>query len=304
MDDVTTIVDAELVGEPTPPPATETPSNTREFFLRPPDWRYQEARKYLDDEWGGFVPPIPTDVFVQFAVRGLRAMRNPRTRDLLMAKNYKLAAALCCGTTAKGSSISAEMDALIIGGYTRDTLYKATTRIDKDLFELYRMLFFDLTGITAIHSWINHFLFEPERYAGSPLSLRARLLAYYSSVQDGMDAASMQPLSRDAQECMKRLMENERLKKVFEYVVKEAKLEPEKYAEIMESAIKTASDRAFVEKMKEREEHGSASLEELAVGLEEGIRAFSITELEESKNDKIGLDFDNKYIGAILGKDT
>lgn len=105
------------------------------------------------------------------------------------------------------------MDALTIGGYTRDTLYKATTRIDKDLFELYRVLFFDLTGITAMHSWINHFLFEPERYAGSPLSLRARLLAYYSSVQDGMDAASMQPLSRDAQDCMKRLMENERLKK-------------------------------------------------------------------------------------------
>jgi hypothetical protein len=303
MDETATIVDAELLDVQAPPPSEKTPSNTREFFLRPPDWRYQEASKYLNEERDGFVPSIPSDVFVQFAVRGIRAMRSPRTRDVLLAKNYNLAAALYCGVTARHSSLVAEMEALIIGGYTRDTLSKATTRINKDIFELYRRIFFDLTGITAMHSWINHFLFEPERYAESPILLRSRLLAYYSSVQDGVDAANMQPLSKEARDCMQSIMENERHKKIFDYVVKVAHLEPEKYAEIMEAAIKSASDRAFVERMKEREESGSASLEELATGLEEGIRAFSLDELEASKQDKIGLDFDNKYISAILRKD-
>ena len=61
-------------------PADKTPSCTREQLLRAPDWRYQAAISYLQEEKAGRTAVIPTDIVVQFAIRVLRAYKNPENR--------------------------------------------------------------------------------------------------------------------------------------------------------------------------------------------------------------------------------
>jgi hypothetical protein len=78
-------------------------------------------------------------------------------------------------------------------------------------------------------------------------------------------------------------------------------MDNETYVAIMEAAVKSMSDRDFQEKMRDRDDAGSGSLEELAEGLEQGIKAFSQTDIANSS--KLGLDFDNQYTTVILRKD-
>ena len=50
--------------------------------------------------------------------------------------------------------------------------------------------------------------------------------------------------------------------------------------------------------MREREETGSGSLEELAIGIEEGMRSYNQKELAEA--DPNGIDFTNQYTQYLV----
>ena len=78
-------------------------------------------------------------------------------------------------------------------------------------------------------------------------------------------------------------------------------MDPDTYATLMEAAVKSLSEHEFQEHMRDREDAGSSSLEELAEGIEEGVRAYSQQELEQPSED--GLDFSNKYTQVIIDKE-
>lgn len=282
-------------------PADKTPSCTREQLLRAPDWRYQAAISYLQEEKAGRTAVIPTDIVVQFAIRVLRAYKKPENRLYVDSLWPDIAEVLRLGTTARRTAIVAEIESCIIAGRTVKDLIEEDFYVKPVVYELYSKLFFDLSGIVAIHSWFNDFLFSPEKYKDNTTLLRARLLAYYGGHKAGARSAVMGMSTDETEGLLKKIASSERQKKVFDYLTKAVNMDNETYVAIMEAAVKSMSDRDFQERMRDREDAGSSSLEELAEGLEQGIKAFSQTDIANSS--KLGLDFDNQYTTVILRKD-
>lgn len=293
MNDIIEIPNDAVVVTEAIAPCEKTPMCTREFFLRPPDWRYQQALQYLDDEKHGLLATIPTDPLVQFVVRILRAMNTRYTKEYVISMWPDICAAIYLGTTGKHSAITAELETYIITGRADD--YK----ISKTILEMYEKIFFDISGITAIHSWIYDFLLAPEQYASNSILLRARMLAYYGN-QTGEDLY-MGTLDSTTKKIMKDVGDSERQRRLFDYMTKITHIDNTNYMLLMEAAVKSMTERDFQEHMKDRDEAGSSSLEELAEHLEQGIRAFSQQELE--KVSETGLDFVNQYTAAILRED-
>lgn len=283
-------------------PAERTPKCTREFFLRPPDWRYQAAMQYLKDEKQGVTPTIPTDPHVQFAVRILRAFQRPATRIYLETLAPDAVTAVTLGVYMKHSAITADIEGCIINGNTTQDVVREGFYIKPAVFNLYEKIFCDLSGIQAVHAWINDFLIEPERYSENTTLLKARLLAYYGGKELGGSVAITGLVDEDTQSMMKTISSNEQQKRIFEYIVRSTDMNNDEYVAIMESAVKSMTEKDFQEHMRDRDEAGSSSLGELAQHLEEGIRSYSQKELE-SFNEK-GLDFVNQYTPVIIRKET
>lgn len=261
------------------PQAQRPPSMSRAVLMQPPDWRYREACQYIADDSAQMPATVPTDPFVQYAVRAVRAGKNIATRRYTATLWPHVSAAIYYGTLGKSTAITAEMETYHIHKRKATDSECVCLPCGPVVYELYGKLFFDLSGIVAIHSWIHDFLFEPERYKKNTTLLRARLLAYYGGDTMGANAAVLGHASDGAEELMNKIMSNERHKKIFEYVVKTSRIDDTNYAMIMEAAIKSMNDRTFAEHMRDRDDSGSSSLEELATHLEEGVRAFSQQEL-------------------------
>lgn len=293
MNEVIDIPQEAVVISDTIAPCEETPVCTREFFLRPPDWRFQQALQYLDADRQNELAMIPTDPMVQFVIRILKAMKNVRTREFVQTLWPSVCSAIRLGTTNKHSAITAEMETYIITKRESDYL------IDKQLLEIYKKLFFDLSGITAIHSWFHDFILAPEQFAENSLLLRARMLAYNGNLNPS--EIFLGTLSADTKSMMKELSNSERSRKLFDYMTKVTKIDNTNYMLLMEAAVKSMTERDFQEHMKDRDEAGSSSLEDLAKNLEQGIRAFSQQEIE--KVSETGLDFVNQYTAVILRED-
>lgn len=271
---------------------------TRANLLDPPDWRYRGALQYLADERAGESPTAPTDAVVQYAVRALRAFGGTGRSDAY-ARRYMqglwpvMSTVLYYGVVARHSTVSADMDTCLIKGWTHAQARMAGCPFEQPEYDLYAKLFFDLSGIRAVHSWINDHIFEPERHAQNSTLLRSRILAYNGQGQTGMGIAVIGAMPGDSDEVIRSIMSNERQKRLFDYVLKSTRLPAELYAGIMEAALKSMTEHDFQTRMAERADPGSGSLEELALNLEEGIRAYSRQELQEY--DELGLDFVNQY---------
>ena len=296
--ELTEVVQAEIIDEL--PAAERPPENTREVFLRPPDWRYQEALKYLEAEVADKTPPIPSDPYVQLAIRGLRAYKSPANRTYMQTLWVNLTDVFLLGINLQHSATTAELEAHIISGHSVRQLRSYGYFINPVVYTLYEKIFFDLSGICAIHSWVSDFLFSPLKYSEDLTRLRARLLAYYGSWEMGAKAAVVGLSSPDVGNMLKKLSTTERQKQMFDYMMRHMNLDEDTYATLMEAAYKSMTERDFQEHMKDREEAGTGSLEDLAKGLESGIRAYTQKELE---NNSTGLDFSNQYTLTILNTD-
>lgn len=283
--------------------AERPPEMTREVFLSPPDWRYQQAVQYLDDERTGSTPTIPTDPVVLLTIRALRAFRRVPNRlymDVLWNTTEEV---IRLGTTMKRSAIVAEIESHLISGHKAEdlsTIYSCP--IPPRVYKLYASMFFDLSGITAVNSWIHDFLFEPERHTKNQILLRSRLLSYYKDAAAGAKIAVLGINDKDSINLLKKIGSNERSKALFDYMVKHTNMPQETYVMMMEAALKSMTERDFQEHMRDREEAGSGSLEDLAVGIEQGIRAYTQQEIEGA--DANGLDFTNQYTQFITHKEV
>lgn len=292
--------DVEVLEEPQVP-AEKTPSNTREFFLRPPDWRYQAAVRYLTAERAGETPTISTDPHVQYAIRILRAFNSKTARSYIEQLAPDACDVIMLGVYMKHSAITADIESCIISGNTTEDIILDDFYIRPPVFELYSKIFCDLSGITAVHAWIHDFLIEPERHSTNTTLLKARLMAYYGGKKQGGTAAVTGYIDAETQQLMKEITSTEQQKRIFEYIVRETDMSSEDYVAIMEGAVKSMTEKDFQEKMRDREEAGSSSLEELAGNLEQGIRAYSQKELENINSS--GLDFVNQYTPVIIRKE-
>jgi len=282
--------------------AERPPEMTREVFLSPPDWRYLAAQQYLEEERCGKTPMIPTDPMVLFAIRALRAYRKLPNRLVLDAMWKDVSETLRLGISMRRSAIVAEMEAHLLAGHKADRLAKDySCVIPPMMYQLYNKLFFDLTGITAVHSWIHTFLFSPERYFNDQTLLRARLIAYYQSADKGAKAAIFGEPDSETAAFLKKVGSNERQKQLFDYMAKNMRLPIEIYATTMETALKSMTERDFQEHMRDRDEAGSESLESLAKGIELGIRAYSQSELSTSGSSSS--DFTNQFTEILTKKE-
>lgn len=297
------MADTELIIQEELCPAERPPENSRGVFLSPPDWRYQQACQYLEDERNGITPTIPSDPVVMLTIRALRAFRRVPNRMYIDALWNTTEEAIRLGTTMRHSAIVAEMEAHIIAGHAPKDLMKVySCPIPAKVYNLYSSIFFDLTGITAVNSWIHDFLFEPERHTKNQVLLRARLLAYYKDASAGAKAAILGIDDKDTIDLLKKIGTNERQKSVFDYMVKHTKMDQVTYVTLMEAALKSMTERDFQEHMRDRDEAGSGSLEDLATGIEQGIRAYSQQEIADA--DSNGLDFTNQYTQFITHKEV
>ena len=301
MDD-TKVVKADLL-PPDMSLAEKTPKCTREFFLKAPDWRYQEAMSYLNSERSGTTPSIPTDPLVQYTIRILRAYLNSNTRRFLIQLEPEAASVLYLGIDAKHSAMTAELETLIMHGYDITNEEASALYYNrKTIYNLYSGIFMDLSGIQAVHSWMHDFLFEPEMYSEDSKLLRARILSYYGSAVLGKQSVLLGYDISEYEDIIKKIGKNERQKKLFDYMITKTSIDRTNYVMLMEAAIKTMTDRDFQEHMKDRDDAGSATLAELASNLEQGIRMYSQKELDNIN--KLGLDFVNQYTNTMIGKDT
>lgn len=301
-------------------PVNSTIECTREFLTRPPDWRYQAAQRYLEEERDGETPTIPSDILIQYAIRALRPYVGPGGKSSSKAAQEKRLASrsrraskhirkyvmnlwpvmdevLYLGIQARSSAMAAELDTCLIKGFDYATAKMAGCPVSREAYDLYAALFFDLSGVRAVHAWINDFLFEPEKHKENATLLRSRLIAYFGDSTSGLNAAVAGMLTDKEASIMRNVVANERQKKVFDYIMRTTKLDANTYVEIMEAAVKDMSEHDFQEHMRDRIESGSESMEALATHMEEGIRAFTQQELKEY--DETGLDFVNQYTKSI-----
>jgi len=293
------------------PDTTEAPAAVVERpsarMCRPPDWRYHAAVDYLRAISAGDVPEIPDDPVVQLLVRAMRPRtahpRRQRARRQLVSQLWPAVDdVLYLGTDGRRSARTAEIEVCLMKGWTHDEAVLAGCSFDRKVYELYAKSFFDLTGARSAQAWINDFLFSPETWAKDKSLLRSRLLAFHGDGTTGIRSAVMGSLTDSEAKLLRKIQGNERQKRIFDYVVGRTGIEPGLYASLMESALKGADDHAFQEKMKDREDAGSGSLEELAQHMEEGIRAFSQHELQSAETD--GLDFVNQYTNTLTRNDN
>lgn len=276
-------------------------------LLQPPDWRYQAARQYLTDAAKGRVPEAPSDAVVQYLVRGLRGMGGdlkdgsgmPAVRRYLFRYWPVLHEVIYFGTQARKSAVSAMMDTCLIRGWTHSEAMEAGCPVSAPVYGLYAKAFFDLSGVRAVHAWVQDFLIEPERCSSDSTLLRSRLLAYFGKGTEGTGAPVTGMLSDGEESVLKKIIRNERQKKLLDYVAKRTGLAPDVYAGIMEAALKTMTEQEFQTRLREKDDAGSSSLEELAANLESGIRAFSQQELRAHQADS--LDFVNQYTKQLTG---
>jgi len=281
--------------------ALERPS-ARASLMLPPDWRWQAAMRYVREGREGTTPAIPNDPVVQYTARALKAWGSVSARDWMLATWPVMEEVLYYGTTARRSAVASEMEACLIRGWNHSQAEAAGMVLSRPVYDLFAKVFFDLTGMRAVHAWIDDFLFEPLRTQGGSRQLRSRLLAYHGGNGAGINTAVAGMLTAEEKGLLTTMMEGERAKRVFDYVMERTGLSRDTYATLMEGALKAMSEHEFQSRMRDRDEAGSGSLEELASNLEEGMRAYSQNELD--RHDAAGLDFVNRYTAAILGRGT
>lgn len=283
-------------------PCEMRPACSGEDLLRAPDWRYRAAQAYLESEDSGKSPEIPSDPLVQYCIRGLRAMRTPEMRAYLERFWPELHQALELGILRRDTAMAAAMDAYIMTGRDMAKDYGFTKSGGlKAVCQLYERLFMDLSGLKTVNMWINDFLFSPERDKRDLTVLRTRLVTYYGGLESGMQMAVLGSDTSSCKALMDRIAASERSKQVFDYMIRNTKLDPETYVTLMETAMRASAEQSFQERMRDREDAGSSTLEELAQHIEEGVRAFSQSELKAQLQG--GDDPVNSYVKVLTERE-
>ena len=284
----------------------ESPSDAvirygRDSFLRSPDWRYAEAVSYCALMKQGIQPPLPTDAKVLFAIRMIRGNSSPAVRAFTRAKYASSYDAFYLGSIHTTSPLRLEVESAIINAIPVPDIQKHIPWITPVQYAMYRDMFFDLEGVTAVIGWVNHFLFDSVSGEENRKVLRSRLLSYYKGHKESVDASGVGRLGTAGRSFLKMCTENEQAKKIYDYVSNITDMPLPIYAEFVGSLCKQSADRDFTMAM-QKSEQDTGELKDLADNIEESVRGF--TEAEINLPDTAGLEFSNKYTRMILEKEA
>ena len=218
-----------------------SPSNvpttfTRASILLGPDWRWTTAQveEYSDRNNLVYIPS--TDIYVNTAKQMQRMLATRNSKIWFNAKWGSAYDIIHIGIDSAYNTMRTALESAIIR-YMGDTekILNKVKWIQPDQLRLYMNLFFDITGVTAAHDWMEDHVFKPTQKRRSSSAQIALLSAYYSKV-----ATDPTGRMRSKDECsvLHTLMDNTRLRKVAEYVLGDTKIPIEMYAGMMESALK------------------------------------------------------------------
>lgn len=194
------------------------------------------------------------------------------------------------GVDPKYSTMRTALESAIIRHMGNDDKILAKVSwIKPDQLKLYKSLFFDLSGVTAAHDWMEDHVFRPTQKRRSSNAQISLLSAYYSKV-----ATDPTGRMRSKDECsvLHTLMDNTRLRKVAEYVLGDTKIPLEMYAGMMESALRDIDIKRAQDGGDTKETQLSQSIMDR---LKDMTKRMDPGEVEKATKDNIsGVEIDNE----------
>lgn len=222
-------------------PASLAPSFNRESIIIGPDWRWQVAQteEYSDRMLLPYIPS--TDIHVMSARKLQRMMSNRSTQLWFQNKWQDAYETVMVAVDSKYKTMRTALESAIIRyAGDADKVCSKVKWVKPCQLRLYKNLFFDLSGVTAAHDWMEDHVFGPalkHRSSGTQIAL---LSAYYSQVATDPTGRIR---SKGEQSVLHTLMDNVRLRKVAEYVIGDTKIPIEMYAGMMEAALRDIDSR-------------------------------------------------------------
>lgn len=273
----------------------------RESILLGPDWRWTTAQTEEFNERNNLAYIPSTDIYVLAARKLQRMMANRNTQMWLKSKWPEAHDIAYIGVDDKFGTMRTALESAIIR-YMGDVekILNKVKWVTLNQLNLYMKLFFDISGVTAAHDWMEDHVFRPTLKRRSPGAQIALLTAYYSKV-----ATDPTGRMRSKDECsvLHTLMDNTRLRKVAEYVLGDTKIPIEMYAGMMESAIRDIDAKRSIAGSDDKTTELSTAITER---LKDVTKRMEPSEVEETiKNNTSGIEIDNEmtYIrNRLLGK--
>lgn len=282
-------------------PSSLPAAYSRESILLGPDWRWTTAQAEELNERNNLCYIPSTDIYVMTARKLQRMMATRNTQIWFKAKWPEAHDIVYIGVDDKFRTMRTSLESAIIRHMGDiDKILEKIKWITSSQLNLYMHLFFDISGITAAHDWMEDHIFRPTLKRRSPGAQIALLTAYYSKV-----ATDPTGRMRSKDECrvLHTLMDNTRLRKVAEYVLGDTKIPIEMYAGMMESAIRDLDVKRAQTGSEDKATNLSQAITER---LKDVTKRMDPHEVEEVvKNNTSGIEFDNEmtYIrNRLLGK--
>ena len=283
-------------------PFKKDPLFNRESFLRPPDWRWQEAKKIQLQKSTGIPVINVVDPLVLYAVRLQEAFLQPSVRQFVCYKMPDAWQVVQLGVADMNSIMKACLQACIISGLDQQQTCNKLQWIKPIQVMLYRDLFCDLSGAEGVPAWFQQMMLHPLRSTKNMALFRARALAYYHSLDAALKSLNFGIIGRTAKDVMQKMWRCQRNKQIFDYYAKQTNIPIQIYATNIQQAVRGREQRDFIKESKQGQGSQTAILQ-IGKMLESSIRGFTQAETKlDTQNAKFGIDFSAQYIKHIKSK--
>lgn len=281
-------------------PFKKSPQFTRDSFLRPPDWRWQQAKSIVQAQLTGNTYIAQIEPLVLYAVRLQKACKDKHTRQFIKNKLPDAWHVITLGQMDNSSQLRAQVQACIIYGLDDKATAQKLKWISALQVNLYRDLFFDLSGVQGISAWFQQLLLEPARQGRSMNLFRARALAHYHSLQAALHSLRFGNSGKSAKQAMDIMWRDARNKGIFDYMAQNLNVPIQMYVQSMQQAIKSRQDQAFLLASKDNATD-SQVLIAAANSIADSVRGFTQAQAQlNSDAQKIGVDTSITFIKHML----
>lgn len=280
-------------------PFNQSPEFTRDSFLRPPDWRWQEAKKLVHSQVTSTPCVQSEDPLVIYVARIQKACLVPQTREYIRVKMPDIWQVFSLGNMDNSSQLRASLQACIISGLSHKQISQKLKWISEVQVKLYSDLFCDLTGVQGISEWFEQMLLQPARQHKSMNLFRARALAHYHSLEAALHSLRFGNAGKSAKTAMQAMWREARNTQLFDYMAKNLNVPIQVYVQSMEIALKNRQEHAFILQNKEGAQ-SNESIAAITAGLDNSIRSFTQAEISQNSNE--GQDPASTYIKTITSK--
>lgn len=272
---------------------------SRDSFLRVPDWRWQQARLINNAKISGLTRPQPSDTKVIFAARLQRAFKDPKKRQFIQLKMNSVYQICTLGTADNNAPLKCQLQACLICGLDSNAVNKKLKWITPTQVDLYKDLFFDLSGVQGLSGWFQQMLLIPAKNQKNSTLFRVRALAHYHSMDAALKSIRFGKSGKVAKQAMAQMWKDQRNKRIFDYMAKNLNVPVQVYTNIMQQAIQSVQNRDFTLQLKGQNSQTSAALQ-YANTIQKGIRGFTQAQINASNQAyKSGVDDTTKYIKMI-----